>query len=158
MTPYDTTRRTVVKTTGAAIATALIAGCLGGDDDGDDGNGDGNGSGNGNDEFAIDSGTDVVLDGYASHWEGVEPSAIDGVENPTLVLEEGGEYTFEWINADGMAHDLQLQDDGGDALESTDEIDAEGEGATLEFTADADMVTYICTLHPNNQVGDLVVE
>ncbi|WP_245724207.1 plastocyanin/azurin family copper-binding protein [Natronorubrum texcoconense] len=149
------TRRTVLKAAGATTIAAVAAGCLGGDDD------DGDDNGNGDDDtFDIDAGTEIVVDGYNSHWEGVEPSAIDGVENPTLVLEEGEEYTIEWVNADNMAHDLQIWDDGGDVVDelATDEIAAEGDSATLDFTASAEMAAYVCSLHSGSQYADLVVE
>ncbi|WP_440765386.1 plastocyanin/azurin family copper-binding protein [Natronorubrum sp. DTA7] len=152
------TRRTVLKAAGATTIAAVAAGCLGDDDDGD---GDGNGDDNGDDEtFEIDAGTEIVVDGYNTHWEGVEPSPIDGVENPTLVLEEGEEYTIEWVNADDMAHDLQIWDDGGDVVDelTTDQIDSEGDSASLEFTAAAEMAAYVCSLHSGSQYADLVVE
>ncbi|WP_440769238.1 plastocyanin/azurin family copper-binding protein [Natronorubrum sp. DTA28] len=146
------TRRTVLKAAGATTIAAVAAGCLGGDDD--------NGDDNGDDTYEIDPGTDIVVDGYNSHWEGVEPSAIDGVENPTLVLEEGEDYTIEWVNADNMAHDLQIWDDGGDVVDelATDEVAAEGDSASLDFTASSEMAAYVCSLHSGSQYADLVVE
>lgn len=147
----ETTRRTFLATTGAAVAVGL-AGCTG-DDDGDDG-------GDGDVEIEIDAGTTVELEGYATHWEGVAPGSIDGEENPTLILEEGGEYTFEWVNGDGVVHDLEIHDDGGDVVDDleTEDIDEEGEGDSLTFEASSEMTTYICSFHTAQQVGDLVVE
>ncbi|MFU8867027.1 PKD domain-containing protein [Natronococcus sp.] len=155
------TRRTVLKAAGASTIAVALAGCSGDDDDGS--NGDDGDDGNGDDgdgEFEIEAGTEIVLDGYASHWEGVEPSEIEGEQNPTLVLEEGEEYTIEWINADGVTHDLQIWDESDDLVDdlATDSVDAEDEGDSLEFTADPEMVTYVCEYHAANQVGDLVVE
>ncbi|WP_137289992.1 PKD domain-containing protein [Natronorubrum halophilum] len=148
------TRRTVLKAAGASTIAVAAAGCLGGDAE-NGGNGDG-----GSDEFKIESGTDIALEGSASHWKGTGPSEIDGEENPTLVLTEGEEYTIEWTNGDGMDHDLQIRDDSGDVVDDliSDTVGEQGESTTLDFTAHADMTTYICGYHEINQVGDLVVE
>ena len=154
-------RRRFIGVTAATASAALLAGCS--DDDGppaDDGD---NGDGDGADEpdgFAIDPGTEVVLDGYTQHWEGVAPAAIEGEENPTLVLEEGAEYTFEWINADNVMHDLQLRDDSGDVVNDleTDPVQEEGESATLEVTADSAIATYVCSYHVGTQSGDIAIE
>ncbi|NGM68201.1 PKD domain-containing protein [Natronolimnobius sp. AArcel1] len=148
--------------TGASLATAVVAGCLGDDDDetaadtGDDGTDTDAGS-NG---IEIEAGTEIVFDGYTHHWAGLEPDAIAGDENPTLILEEGGEYTMEWINADGVTHDLQIWDESDDVVDdlATDSINEEGDSDSLEFTAESEMVTYVCSYHVGTQVGDLVVE
>jgi hypothetical protein len=153
------TRRTVLKAAGASVFVIATAGCLG--DDGDDEGGDnGDDAGGDDNEFEIDPETEIVLDGYSSHWEGIEPSEIDGEENPTLILEDGEEYTMEWINADGVDHDLQIWDDSNDLVDdlATDSISDEGEGDSLKFTASDEMTTYVCEYHDANQVGDLVVE
>lgn len=157
----DQTRRTVLKAAGASTIAIAAAGCLGDDgDNGEDENGETEENGDGNGEFQIEAGAEIVLDGYSSHWEGVEPSEIEGENNPTLLLEEGEDYTIEWINADGVNHDLQIWDESDDLVDdlATDSIDAEGESDSLEFTADPDMTTYVCEYHSSNQVGDLVVE
>lgn len=94
----------------------------------------------------------------------INSSEIEGENNPTLLLEEGEDYTIEWINADGVNHDLQIWDESDDLVDdlATDSIDAERErereSDSLEFTADPDMTTYVCEYHSSNQVGDLVVE
>ncbi|MDG5759836.1 twin-arginine translocation signal domain-containing protein [Natronococcus sp. A-GB1] len=154
----DHTRRTVLKAVGASTLAIALAGCAGDDDNGDD---DDEENGNGADgEFEIEAGTEIVLDGYSSHWEGLEPSEIEEEENPTLVLEEGEEYTIEWINADGITHDLQIWDEDDELVDdlATDSVEEEGEGDSLEFTAEPEMVTYVCEYHEANQIGDLVVE
>jgi hypothetical protein len=157
----DQTRRTVLKAAGASTIAIAAAGCLGDDGDNEeDENGENEENGDGNGEFQIEAGTEIVLDGYSSHWEGVEPSEIGGERNPTLALEEREDYTIEWINADGVNHDLQIWDENDDLVDdlATDSIDAEGESDSLEFTADPDMTTYVCEYHASNQVGDLVIE
>ena len=155
----DHTRRTVLKAAGASTIAIALAGCAGDDDNGDDGDDEENGNGD-DGEFEIEAGTEIVLDGYSSHWECLEPSEIEGEENPTLVLEEGEEYTMEWINADGVTHDLQIWDEDDELVDdlATDSIDDEGESDSLEFTAEPEMVTYVCEYHETNQIGDLVVE
>lgn len=151
MTPTMNRRRFVAAAGGTVLASSL-AGCT--DDDGDD---DGNGGAAG---FEIESGTEIVLDGYLTHWEGVEPSEIDGEENPTLVLEDGGDYEMTWINADGNLHDVQIWDDGDDVVDDliSDEVQEEGAEASISFTASEEMATYVCSYHQTSQVGDLVVE
>lgn len=159
----DHTRRTLLKAAGASTFAIAVAGCLGSDDndnDGDDGNDDGNNDAGAVDGFEIDAGTEIEFDGYTQYWEGLEPADIAGEQNPTLVLEEGGEYTMTWINADGVTHDLQIWDDNGDLVDdlATESIGAEGDSDSLEFEATAEMTTYICQYHTGSQVGDIVVE
>lgn len=139
-------RRTVLKSLGAAGAVAL-AGCLGDDDEEE------------HDGFVIDPGTTVVLEGNPEYWEGAEPSAIDGEENPTLILDAGAEYTFEYVNIDNVPHDLIIADDGGNTVDDleTEQVSDEGESASLNFEATEEMVEYYCSLHPQ-QSGELIVE
>lgn len=129
---------------GATTLTVAIAGCVGDDNDT---NGDG-----------WEDVREIVLDGYFDRWEGVEPSFIEGESNPTLVLTEGETYTIEWINADGITHNLQIEDGDGNVLYETDDVSTEGEGDSVEFTATADMTTYICNWHRQQQVGDIDVQ
>lgn len=141
-------RRTLVKATGAAAATAVVAGCNGNDDDDEDA------------EFEIDPGTEVVFLGEDT-WIGSEPAEIDGESNPTLVLEEGEEYTFTWEQGDGRAHNLEIRDDAGDpvdglASEVTDSPE-DDDDLPLEFEASDDMTTYRCQPHPSME-GQIVVE
>ncbi|GEM_PF-1182664 len=162
-------RRTFTITLGSALAVGL-AGCADDtdgpepDDDGDEPEDDGDEPDDDDDAgdtdgYEIDAGTEIVLDGYSTHWEGLEPSEIEGEENPTLVLEAGEEYTIEWVNADGVLHDLQIWDDD-DVVDDlvSDEVEEEGESATLEFEASEEMASYVCSYHQAQQIGDLVVE
>ncbi|SEH11280.1 hypothetical protein SAMN04487967_0279 [Natronorubrum sediminis] len=141
----DYTRRTVLGVTGASVATIATAGCLGSDDA---------------EAFEIDPETTIVIEGYNSHWEGVEPEEIEGSENPTFVLEEDERYEIEWINGDGMEHDLQLWDDGDAIVDdlATDTMADEGERDVLEFTATAELSSYVCSLHARRQIGEFDVE
>lgn len=138
-------RRWFLKASGATLATAAFAGCIGDDDDADP------------DEW---EGVDrIVLRGYQSHWEGVEPSHIEGDQNPTLVLFEGQEYTFEWINGDGLRHDLQIFDADNNLVEdyASEVLDNAEESTTMQVTATPAMARYICTFHSATQVGDIEI-
>lgn len=139
----DRNRRWFLKAAGATIATAAVAGCIGDDDDNDDAN--------------WEDVREIVLRGYATHWEGVEPDFIDGDQNMTLVLYEGEEYTIEWINGDGIDHDLEIQDGDGNVLYSTETVSSSGESASVTFTASADMAAYECSYHRGIQRGDIEI-
>ncbi len=150
-------RRTALKLTGAAASTALVAGCSGG------GNGNGNG-GNGNGGSSggveIDPGTEIDLSGQTSHWEGLAPSSIEGSENPTLILQEGEDYTMGWSEGDGANHNLEIRDSDGNVVDDLEtSITAEpGEDQVLEFTASSEMAEYLCEPHSTTMVGELQVE
>ncbi len=146
------TRRTVIASVGA-VSVAALAGCLGDDDDDEPAD-------EPEETYEIEPETTIVLDGYATHWEGIEPSEMEGVENPTLVLTEGEEYGMEWINADNSPHNLEIRDDRDDVVDDleTEDVGQESERSeTLEFTASEEMVEYICRYH-QPQSGDLIVE
>ena len=154
-------RRRVLKIAGAASATALVAGCTGnGDDDpepADDGNG--NGDDNGDDVDPADwEGVDTIeLDAYTAAWEGLAPAAIEGEDNPTLVLFEGEEYTFTWYNGDGSGHNIEIWDENEEVVEdyATDIVDDDEQ--TLEgVVATEDMAYYRCDPHAGMQ-GDIEV-
>lgn len=132
-----------------------------GHDDTDDGlevGDDGDDTGEG-ERFRIEPGTTIELEGFLSHWEGLAPEAIEGVENPTIELTPGEEYTMEWVNGDGLTHDLTIWDDDEEIVEDlqTDEIAGVGRGDSLTFEARTEMAAYVCTLHPIMQIGELVV-
>ncbi|MDJ1434484.1 hypothetical protein [Halostagnicola sp. A-GB9-2] len=102
----STTRRRFCTTSLATVGGVSVAGCLGGvfsDPDPADGSG-----GVTDPEEWID-GDEIHLLGYARHWEGVKPAdLIDGVENPTLVLEARSTYEISWENAEDMRHNLEI--------------------------------------------------
>jgi len=146
------TRRKTMKLAGAAAATAVVAGCSD-DDNGDDGDDEA-------ESFDIEPGTDIELDGQTGGWVGIAPSEIEGVENPTLVLEEGGDYEIGWSEGDGQGHNIEIRD-GDDAVVdnlSTDIVDEPDDDQWLEFTADAEMADYVCEPHANAMRGSLEVE
>ena len=148
-TSTDQSRRTILK--GAAAAT-LLAGtgnlAAAQDDDDDDNDND-----NDNDEGIF------VLGGHQDYWFGIAPEDIEGEENPTLELDDGEDYEIVWINMDGEPHNIAIQDEDEEDLEEVDdEVDEIGETQSIEFTASGDMDTYYCTIHPEDQIGDLEVD
>ena len=146
-------RRTALKVTGAAAATALVAGCS---DDDDNGNGDEE-----EESFEMEAGERIVLYGDTAGWEGVEPSEIDGVQNPTLVLEEGEEYEIGWEEGDGQSHNIEIRDADDQVVDdlATDETnDTEPDDQFLEFEASEEMVDYVCLPHDTAMRGSIEVE
>ncbi len=109
------TRRRVLAATGVA-ATGAIAGCLGGDDGSDE-----NGGG--------DDGVDNSTDGADEQISGTDDSADGEDETRTTAL---GDVSIE--NLDDSAHtiDVLVQFDNEIEHWSTHEIQADGEGVTLE--------------------------
>ena len=105
-----------------------------------------------------DDETTIVLGGKVEYWFGLAPEEIEGEENPTIELVDGEDYEIVWINMDGESHDIAIQDEDEADLEEVDEeVDGVGETQTLEFTADEEMDTYYCTIHPETQIGDLEI-
>lgn len=150
-------RRTALKLTGAAASTALVAGCSGG---GDSGNGGDSSDDGGSDGIEIEPGTDIRFSGQTSSWDGLEPSAIEGESNPTLILTEGEDYTIGWTEGDGAAHNMEIRNDSDDVvndLRTSDPVSDPGEDQILEFTASSEMAKYRCAPHPNME-GDIQVE
>ncbi|WP_255169453.1 plastocyanin/azurin family copper-binding protein [Natrononativus amylolyticus] len=103
---------------------------------------------------------EIVLDGYTPGWEGVEPSVIEGEENPTLVLFEGQEYDITWENMDGEPHNIEIWDDDGEIVDDyeTETIEEEGETQTLTIEASEEMAEYVCVVHPGTMIGDVQIE
>ena len=163
MTDYN--RRTILHAAGASTLAVAVAGCLGDDDNGDAAAGDDTGDDDGDDDggadgFEIDPGTEIVFDGLTQGWVGLEPSAIDGEENPTLVLQEGEEYTMGWTDGDGSQHNIEIWDDGGDVVDNlqTDLTADPDDDQFLEFTASTEMAEYVCEPHATTMIADIVVE
>lgn len=101
----------------------------------------------------------IHLEGWVGGWVGVEPPAIDRVENPTLVLLEGREYELTWENHDGVHHNVALWDGDRDVVleYATEGTDVEGEAETLTFEAIPAIATYRCEYMQEGQVGDVIV-
>ncbi|QZA89042.1 hypothetical protein K0C01_02445 [Salinarchaeum sp. IM2453] len=119
---------------------------------------------------AVQSGDEVTIDldnvgsdawevnGVSGATDNIEDVVREDEANPTLLLVEGVEYTFE--DLPGEAHPLEFQDDEGNALLSQDgdgafeddgEVGWNDEGDEVSFTLTADLnaelTTYVCTIH-----------
>lgn len=101
---------------------------------------------------------EIVLEGTVANWVGVEPAPIEGIENPTLLLFEGREYTIEWRNGDGLVHNLQLRDDTEESIAETELVESKGGSASLTIEATAAMDHYVCEPHAPTMVGDIEIE
>ena len=101
----------------------------------------------------------IRFDGWVGGWVGVEPAAIDRVENPTLVLVEGREYELTWENMDGVHHNFAFWDTDREVVHeyATDGNEEEGKTETLGFEATPEMATYRCEYQQEGQVGDVEV-
>ncbi|WP_207589668.1 cupredoxin domain-containing protein [Halomontanus rarus] len=98
---------------------------------------------------AQESGTTIQLGGETAGWVGVAPDYIEGETNPTLNLEAGEEYTVEWENLDGQAHNFAIE---GSDVQS--EIITDGT-QTVEFAATEQMTAYYCQPHSESMRGDI---
>ncbi|AHG00526.1 hypothetical protein HALLA_18755 [Halostagnicola larsenii XH-48] len=152
-------RRTALKVTGTAAATALVAGCSSGGG-GDDGSSD---DGSSDDGIEVDPGQ-IELEAATSAWIGVSPDSISEEENPTLILQEGEEYEIGWNTGDGKEHNIEVRNDSGDPLEqdgeelATEQVtDEEPDDQWLTFEATSDASVYRCNPHASME-GDIVVE
>jgi len=143
MTIDRRSRRAVLASTG--LAAAALAGCLGDDDDGADA-----------DPEDWEGVTEIELDGHTNNWTGLSPDPIDGVENPTLVLTAGTEYTVTWYNQDGAEHNIALVDDDGEAIEASEWTNDDEQ--TFTFEATEEMVEYLCEPHRTTMVGDVDIQ
>jgi len=112
-------------------------------------------------QIELEPGADIRFSGQTAHWEGLAPSALEGVENPTLVLQEGERYSIGWTEGDGAAHNLQIRNDSDevvDDLTTGDPVTDPGEQQLLEFTARSEMTTYACHPHEITMIGSIQVE
>lgn len=159
-------RRRFVRLAGATAGSVLVGGCFdrgprgGGPHGGGHRGGDADDDGDGGEAVTIDPGTDIEFSAQTTHWEGLAPSAIEGAENPTLILETGAEYTIGWTEGDGGGHNIEIRDESGavvDGLE-TEVVTDPGRSQLLEITADAEMARYVCDPHENSMRGTIEVE
>ncbi|WP_265109332.1 cupredoxin domain-containing protein [Halosolutus halophilus] len=138
-------RRKTMKLAGATAATALVAGCSSDDNNG----GDGDGGNGGDDTYEIDPDTTIELEANIGGWQGVAPSAIEGTENPTLVLEADADYEIGWNEGDGNQHNIQLRNESDEVVDDYEtELSAEGgDDQFISFTATEEIVKYRCQPH-----------
>lgn len=100
------------------------------------------------------------FEGRTEAWTGIEPALIEGEDNPTILLFEGEEYDFSWVNEDGAIHNLEIWDDDGDVIDDyeTDSADTEGEEVALaNVVASQEMSSYVCMYHRGTQIGEIEV-
>ncbi|ELY58463.1 blue (type 1) copper domain-containing protein, partial [Natronococcus amylolyticus DSM 10524] len=90
---------------------------------------------------------------------GIEPEAIEGEQNPTLILEEGEEYEIGWPEGDGVRHNIEIWDEDGDVVDDyeTDLTDDPGDDQILTITATEEMAAYRCRPHGSME-GEIRVE
>jgi hypothetical protein len=102
---------------------------------------------------------EIVLEGDADGWRGLEPDAIAGERNPTLVLFENREYEITVRNGDGEPHALVLRDVDGTTAEGrrTEPIETRGETRTLRVRADLGLAEYACGARPEPMAGRIEV-
>ncbi|WP_135821476.1 cupredoxin domain-containing protein [Halostella litorea] len=98
----------------------------------------------------------IRLESDLSGWQGVAPESIAGEENPTLQLEPGVEYEIVWENADGVSHNLYVEDASGDAVANTESVGEEGATRSVTFTATEAVASYRCRIH-GSMTGDVQV-
>jgi len=117
----------------------------------DDGTGDG---------VAIGPGTTIEFSAQTSHWEGLAPASIEGTENPTLVLQEGEDYTIGWTETDGGSHNIEIRDENDAVVDdlSTPVVSEPDESQLLSITASSAMAQYVCAPHASTMRGDLQIE
>ncbi|AGB37587.1 twin-arginine translocation signal domain-containing protein [Natronococcus occultus] len=160
-----TTRRSVLKLTGAVGATAFIAGCNGEEEDDDPAEEPDDEDEPDDDEDVengevIEPGTTIEFDAQTAGWIGIEPEEIADEENPTLVLEEGEEYEIGWEEGDGSAHNIELVDEDDEIVDDyeTDEESEGGEDQFIEFEATDEIAEYVCRPHETTMRGEIEIE
>ena len=163
--PERTSRRAVLGGFAGLCTAASVAGCLGEDDD-DNADDDPEPVVDAAEELEGETDPEawadvetIRFDGYVGGWVGVEPTAVDRVENPTLVLREGEEYELVWENMDGVHHNIAFWDADEEVVEdySSDGNETVGETESLAFRATPEMETYRCEYQRDGQRGDVVI-
>lgn len=103
--------------------------------------------------------TEIALKAYTDGWRGLNPAAIEGKENPELVLYEERDYQFTVQNGDGERHLLEIPD----TREWSDEdqvtvIDENEEEQTIMIEVTPWMTEYICDAHRQPMHGEIEVQ
>ena len=102
---------------------------------------------------------EIELEARLEGWIGLEPDHIEGIENPTLVLEAGRAYAVTWVNGDGATHDLQFRDPNdefvdGYATEPSRDTETEQQ---LTVTATDELDSYVSEPSRWSMRGDVIV-
>lgn len=104
--------------------------------------------------------SEFYFEGRIEAWTGIEPAIITGEDNPTLILFEGEEYDFRWVNKDGAIHTLEIWDDNDEIVDeyATESLDREGEEEVLaNVVSSPEMAKYVCRYHRTTQAGELEI-
>lgn len=142
----QSTRRQFVKATGSLTLFGL-AGCTAAENDGPD-------------DEAWEDIDEFAFEGRVEGWTGLEPAVIEGEDNPTLILLEGQEYDFRWVNKDGAIHNLEIRDANDEVVDgyASEDLDDVGEEVVLEnVVATSEMAKYVCRFHQGTQEGSIDV-
>lgn len=130
-------RRTILRLSGSAIVTSLLAGCSG--------------------VGPIADTEPIELGAISSGWQGKRPASIEDKTNPTVELTTGTTYALTWKNTDGKKHELIITDDSGTELKSTESTKTKGATQTIAFVAEPAMVSYHDTYYPESMRGEIRV-
>ncbi|WP_458209063.1 cupredoxin domain-containing protein [Haladaptatus sp. NG-SE-30] len=175
------TRRSVLRLSGSALATTMLAGCMGGDNgesgttstettSGETTSEETTGEGTTSDESTAEGGTTTTTSGGSSGasqtirlgakesgWIGKQPQSIADEKNPTLSLKAGQKYELTWENIDGKEHELIIVDANENELAKSEESEEKGKTVTMTFTATKKMTRYFCEYHPFPMKGQVTV-
>jgi glucose/arabinose dehydrogenase len=100
----------------------------------------------------------IELGALSDGWVGQAPEEIDGVQNPTLNLEEGETYEVVWQNLDGVGHNFVVIGAEGEHLLETEIMAEGGETQSVEFEAELEMAEYYCGPHPQTMRGEITID
>ncbi|QRV16993.1 plastocyanin [Haloterrigena salifodinae] len=112
-------------------------------------------------EVRIEPGTRVEFRAQTVEWEGIAPAPVEGVPNPTLVLEDGETYELGWTEGDGSEHNIEIRnadDEVVDGLSTELASEDEPTDQVLAFEASAEMAAYACAPHVSHMQGEIRIE
>lgn len=112
-------------------------------------------------EVRIEPGTRVEFRAQTIEWEGIVPASVEGLPNPTLVLEDGESYELGWTEGDGTVHNIEIRNDDNEVVDGlSTELTSEEEPSDqfLTFEASAEMAVYACEPHQNTMQGEIRIE
>jgi hypothetical protein len=101
---------------------------------------------------------EIGLDADAAGWRGRYPAAIEGDENPTLVLYEDREYELTVRNGDGERHTLDVRDQmAPDQSRQTIALGAGDAAQTVSLRAVPSITRYVCDVHDRPSSGEIEI-
>ncbi|MFC3957204.1 plastocyanin [Halovivax cerinus] len=92
---------------------------------------------------------EIVFSAETVAWVGRAPDHVEGVENPTLVLEAGRTYRIGWDRGNGQGHNFEVHDAAGTVVDDYEtELAIEpDDDQFLTVTATEELSTYRCRPH-----------